>query len=41
MPGVGQAVTYSVVKTVVVPRDPDAWGAEHTPVVAVFTGGDS
>lgn len=42
MPGVGQAVTVSVVKTVVVSTEPDA-GAEHTlPLpVPVFTGGDS
>jgi hypothetical protein len=41
IPGVGQAVTYSVVKTVVVPADPNACEAEHAPPVPVATGGDS
>jgi hypothetical protein len=41
MPGVGQAVTYSVVKTVVVPTDPGVWEVEHAPAVAETTGGDS
>jgi hypothetical protein len=41
MPGVGQAVIYSVVKIVVVPADPNACEVKHALPVPVATGGDS
>jgi hypothetical protein len=41
IPGVGQAVTYSVVKTVVVPADPSTCEAEHALPMPEATGGDS